>query len=99
MKLIDLQEAKYHRDHPLIVWIKEFAKTSKVGDRDTYPLESEKQAAQAVELITREFGDRITVPDWPVPEWNFDISGNKVVHLQVDYKNKEVEVHRTLFNF
>lgn len=99
MKLVDLQEVRYHQDHPIIAWIKKFVETSKVGDHDTYPLESEKQAVEAAEVITREFGDQITVKDWPVTEWNIDISDNKVVHMQVDYKHQTVDVSRLRFNY
>ncbi len=94
-----LHEARHHTDHPIIAWIKDFVKTSKISDQDSYPLETEKQAVQAAEAITREFGDQITVKDWPVTEWNIDISDDKVVHLQVDYKNKEVDVRRLRWNY
>ncbi len=99
MKLEQIQEARHHTDHPIIAWIKKFVETSKVGDYEIHRLESEKHAHEAAGAITREFGDQITVKDWPVTEWNIDISDDKVVHLQVDYKNKEVDVRRLRWNY
>ena len=99
MKLNQIQEARYDSDHPIVAWIKNFVKKSEVGDRSEYRLISQKQAHAAADAITKEFGDQITVPDWPVTEWNIDIEENKVVHLQVDYKNKTVDVHRMRFNY
>ncbi len=99
MKLRQLQEARYDSDHPIITWIKKFVEKSKVGDHHTYRLISVKQGHLAAEAITREFGDQITVKEWPVTEWNIDISDDKVVHLQVDYKNKTVDVSRMRWNY
>jgi len=93
MKLSQIQETRYDSDHPIIVWIKEFVRKSMVGDHNAYPLESEKQAVQAAEAITKEFGNQITVPDWPVTEWNIE-AGNKVIHIQVDHKHQTVDVSR-----
>ena len=99
MKLAQIQEARSHHNHPIVAWIKNFVKKSEVGDHSSYRLISKKQAHVAADAITREFGDQITVADWPVTEWNIDIEENKIVHLQVDYKNKTVDVHRMRFNY
>ena len=105
MKLTQLQEARHHTDHPIIAWIKNFVEKSEVeGDSgalhsSTYRFLSDKQGHEAADAITREFGKQITVKDWPVTEWNIDRSDDMVVHLQIDYKEKEVLVRRMRWNW
>ncbi len=98
MKLAQLQEARSHHDHPIVSWIKNFVKRSVVGSRSSYRLISEKQARVAAEAITREFGNQVTVKDWPVTEWNIDISDD-YVHIQVDYKHLVVDLDRLRWNY
>ena len=91
MRLTHIQEARYHADHPIVVWIKKFIKGCEVSDRRSYRLISEKHGKDAERAITAEFGDKMSIREWPVPEWSVGII-DKYVHIQIDYKNLEVEV-------
>lgn len=94
-----LKEARYHEDNHVVAWIKEFVKSCEISDRRTYRLISEKHAKYTEEAITREYGDQITVKEWPVTEWNIGHTEDRVIHLQVDFKNLEVEVSCLKWNY
>lgn len=92
MRILDLQEASYHRNHPVILWIEKYLRECSPSDLGVaYRLLSEKQCRDVEDLITRRYGDPV-FKGKRITEWNYDKDQKTMIHIILYYGALEIHL-------
>jgi hypothetical protein len=94
LKLAQLQEAKYYRDHAIIEWIKrtmEFLRVNQLMQAHVDNID------EAIQVIWREYEGPLAIGS-DYSEWNINTDNGKLFHLEVREKAQggSVNLNRVL---